>query len=158
MSSRARAVGWAVGMALVVALVAVGARQAPTEGRSDDRLYALAGQMKCLQCAGESVAGSQADIAVKMRAEIRSQMDRGRTDAEILDFFAERYGERVLLNPSGDGVASLVWVIPVVGAGLAAAGLATVFAASARRRRDAAHLGVSEEDRRLVDELLSREP
>ena len=119
------------------------------------RVYALAGQMKCLQCLGESVAGSQADIAVKMRTEIRAQMRKGRTDDEILSSFADTYGQRVLLNPSGDGVASLVWVIPVVIAGLGTVGLALAFARWRRQRDDAGTTEVTDEDRALVDAALA---
>src|SRR3954465_8570627 len=93
-SRASRRLGWAVGLALVAVLVVIGAGVTPTSGHSEDRLYALAGQMKCLQCAGESVAGSQPDIAVKMRAEIRAQMRRNRTDDEILEYFADRHGQR----------------------------------------------------------------
>ncbi len=154
-SRRLRLLGWAGALVAVVVLVGLGARTTPTSGTSEDRLYALAGQMKCLQCLGESVAGSQADIAVKMRTEIRAQMRKGRTDDEILSSFADTYGQRVLLNPSGDGVASLVWVIPVVIAGLGTVGLALAFARWRRQRDDAGTTEVTDEDRALVDAALA---
>jgi len=160
-SGRARAAGWAVAAVAVVVLVVVGARATPTSGASDDRLYALAGQMKCLQCLGETVAGSQADIAVKMRTEIRAQMRAGRTDDEILTFFADKYGQRVLLNPSSSGVTAVVWVLPVVVVGLGVLGLGVVFARSRGQRHDAGAADVSDEDRDLVDAALAashREP
>lgn len=157
-STRLRHAGWVVVLLTVVVLVVVGARTTPTSGTSEDRLYALAGQMKCLQCAGESVAGSQADIAVKMRSEIRAQMRKGRTDDEILTFFADTYGQRVLLNPSGEGVASLVWIVPVVFAGLGVVGLGLAFANWRRQRDDAGHTEVSPADQALVDAALARTP
>lgn len=154
-SKRTRSLGWGAALVAVIVLVAVGARTTPTSGTSEDRLYALAGQMKCLQCFGESVAGSQADIAVKMRTEIRAQMRKGRTDDEILSSFADTYGQRVLLNPSGKGVSSLVWVIPVVVAGLGTVGLGLAFARWRRQRTDAGSTEVSDEDRALVDAALA---
>lgn len=153
-SRRARLAGWAVALVAVVVLVVVGAGTRPTTGTSDDRLYALAGQMKCLQCLGESVAGSQADIAVKMRGEIRVQMRKGRTDDEILTYFADRYGQRVLLNPSGEGIGAVVWVLPVVVVGVGLLGVGFNFAASRRRRRDDASLQPTDEDRDLVAAAL----
>lgn len=154
MTATQRRLGWAAMLVFVVVLVVLGARTTPTAGTSDDRLYALAGQMKCLQCAGESVAGSQADIAVKMREEIRSQMREGRTDDEILSFFADRYGQRVLLNPSSEGVASLVWIVPVVAAGLGVVGLGAGFAAWRRQRGDAQTETATEDDQALVAAAL----
>lgn len=154
-SRTARLAGWVAALVAVVVLVVVGASSTPTSGASDDRLYALAGQMKCLQCAGESVAGSQADIAIKMRSEIRDQMRQGRTDDEILTFFSERYGQRVLLNPSGDGVSALVWVIPVVVVGVGLLGVGFNFVRSRRERELAVSTEVSAEDAALVDAALA---
>jgi cytochrome c-type biogenesis protein CcmH len=118
---------WAVvGVAAVVLLV-VGAHTTPTTGYSEDRLVAVAGQMKCLACSGESVANSQADLAIQMRRVIGTQMRQGKTDDEILSYFAARYGAKVLLTPSASGLVSLVWVIPVVVGAIALAGLGLAF-------------------------------
>ena len=146
---RTRLVLWGLMGVLAVGAIAVGWGSDPTEGTSDDRLFHLSEQMRCLQCTGESVANSQAPIAVQMRDEIRRQMARGRTNDEILSWFShpDRYGERVLLNPSGRGLTALIWVLPVVvGAGLLA-GLAVVFSRARRRNVD---LTASDEDEALA--------
>ncbi|HKY14907.1 MAG TPA: cytochrome c-type biogenesis protein CcmH [Microthrixaceae bacterium] len=136
-----------VGVAVVV-LLAVGTRREPTGGNSDDRLFAIAGDMKCLQCVGENVANSQAAIAVQMREEIRRQMAAGRTDDEIFTYFADRYGPRVLLNPAGSGLASLVWVVPVLVVGLGLLGVGMVFT---RSRRSATAATATADDLELVE-------
>ncbi len=71
-----------------------------------------------------------------MRAEIMRQMRAGQTDDEIDNFFAQRYGQQVLLNPSGTGFASLVWIVPVVvvAVGSMGVGLAVTRRSSRRRR------------------------
>lgn len=123
---------WAIlGVAAVVLLV-VASGTSPTSGMSDERLFSLAGQLKCQQCVGESVAGSQSPSAVKFREEISAQMAQGRTDDEILTFFVQRYGRDVLLTPPSSGVGGLVWVVPVVAVAAAALLLAGTF----RRWRD----------------------
>jgi cytochrome c-type biogenesis protein CcmH len=147
---------WAWGvMALVVALtVGSAARTPPTDGVSEERVYALAVQLKCLQCVGESVAASQAQFAVKFRDEIRAQMRRGSTDDEILNFFAARYGQEVLLRPPSTGLAGLIWIIPVVAAAAAAIGLVLVFRRWRHERDETAP--ASAEDAALVDAALRR--
>ena len=146
---RTRLALWGLMGVLAAGAVAVGWGSEPTEGTSDDRLFHLSEQMRCLQCTGESVANSQAPIAVQMRDEIRRQMARGRTNDEILSYFShpDRYGERVLLNPSGRGLTALIWVLPVVvGAGLLV-GLGVVFSRARRRNVD---VTASDEDEALV--------
>ena len=119
--------GWWVAMALVVvgALV-LGGRADRAGAPSDDRLFALAEQLKCLQCVGESVAGSQAPLAEQFREEIRAQMAAGASDDEILDYFVERYGQQVLLTPPSSGAGWLVWLLPVAVAGGAVVGFVWV--------------------------------
>ena len=115
-------------MAVVVAgvLVFAGSRP-PDEGTSDDRLYSIAEQLKCLQCVGESVAASQSPLAQQFRDEIGTQMAAGESDDEILAFFSERYGDEVLLDPPASGVGALAWLLPVVVAGGAIVGLGFAF-------------------------------
>ncbi len=45
------------------AAIVVGAGTPPGTGVSDERLFAIAGRLKCLQCVGESVAASQSPMA-----------------------------------------------------------------------------------------------
>jgi len=153
MSASTRRIMWVVLVIIAVGLLAVGARRDPTEGSSENRLFAIGNRMKCLQCTGETVSDSQAPIAVQMRTEIRRQMQLGRTDDEIYSFFVERYGARVLLTPSSSGFAAVVWIAPVVAVGLGAVGLAYVFG---RTRRTAT--SATDEDRAIVGRALDGDP
>ncbi len=126
-AARQRWWAWAALGVAVIVLLAVGAHTTPTTGYSQDRLIGVAGQMKCLACSGESVANSQAPLAIEMRSLIKTQMKQGKTDDEILSYFAARYGAKVLLTPSASGLVSLVWVVPVVVAAAAVAGLSLAF-------------------------------
>jgi cytochrome c-type biogenesis protein CcmH len=147
MSRTTRRWVWVALVIVAAGLLAAGAGRAPTEGSSENRLFAIGNRMKCLQCTGESVSDSQAPIAVQMRTEIRRQMQLGRTDDEIYTFFVERYGSRVLLTPGSTGFAAVVWVLPVVAVGVGAVGLAFVFG---RTRR--APTTATDDDKSLVDD------
>jgi cytochrome c-type biogenesis protein CcmH len=122
------------------------------DGTSDDRLFALAAQLKCEQCIGESVAGSSAQFAVAARGEIERQMRLGKSDDEILASFVEPYGEDVLLNPPNSGLASLVWILPPLVAGLAILGVGSAIRTWVRR--PAGEIDVSFEDADLVRAAL----
>ena len=143
---------WATMLVVVVVVLVAVARPTPTKGVSDQRAFALATQLKCLQCVGEAVGASQAPLAVKFRQEIDRQMRQGRTDDEILNYFAQRYGRQVLETPPSSGLGALVWIVPV----LAAAGAVLVLAATFRRwRSEREELAPTEEDEALVAEALA---
>ncbi|MEO8594309.1 MAG: cytochrome c-type biogenesis protein CcmH [Candidatus Solibacter sp.] len=51
-------------------------------------------------CYTETVGQHQSEIAVQMRVEIAKWVGQGRTDQEILDTYASRYGAKVLVDPN----------------------------------------------------------
>jgi cytochrome c-type biogenesis protein CcmH len=139
---------WALmGLGVVVVLV-VSSGSPPSDGVSDDRLFAIAARLKCVECTGESVAGSSSSFAVQFRQEIAAQMRQGRTDDEILNFFAGRYEREILLTPPSSGVGGLVWVIPVV---VVAGALLLLAATFGRWRGERSDRTASDEDRDIVD-------
>ncbi len=129
------------------AAIVPAATTTPTEGQSEERLFAISAQLKCQQCVGESVADSQSPSAVQFREEISEQMAQGRTDDEIINFFAERYEQEILLTPPSSGVGSLVWIIPVVAV---AGGLLVLAGAYRRRRTETASREVTDADAERV--------
>ena len=64
---------------------------------------------------------------------------------------AQNYGDVVLLDPGTEGVAVLVWVLPLLGLLGAAVGLAVLYRRWGRR----GPLEATDEDRRLVADALS---
>jgi cytochrome c-type biogenesis protein CcmH len=104
---------------VLAAIVVVGLLRAdPSE---PDRARELAGRLRCPVCQGESVADSPSETAASMNRLIQEQVDAGRSDAEILAFFRQRYGDWILLDPPARGRTLVVWALPaaalVVGVG-----------------------------------------
>lgn len=91
------------------------------DAESGDRAYALEQQLRCPVCKTVSIAESPSETAASMRRITERQVAEGRTDAEIIDYFQDRYGEWVLLNPPREGRTLPLWLLPVVGLGFAAA-------------------------------------
>lgn len=105
-------------------------RPAPTVA---ERAAALSHELRCPVCAGETIADSQSDVAVAMRAEISSQLAQGRSPAQVRSWFAQRYGDDVVLRPAADGAGLLVWLLPLVAVGVGALVLARVVGPAERR-------------------------
>ncbi len=138
---------WALMGLICVVVIAPVATTTPTEGQSEERLFAVASQLKCQQCVGESVADSQSPSAVQFREEIAKQMAQGQTDDEIINFFAQRYDQEILLTPPSTGIGSLVWIVPVLAL---AGGLVLLAGAYRRRRLEVAPREVTDEDAERV--------
>tara|TARA_B100001013_G_C24485580_1_gene393029 strand:+ start:143 stop:616 length:474 start_codon:yes stop_codon:yes gene_type:complete len=68
----------------------------------------------CPVCPGESIDQSQHPLAVQMRDIVSEKISQGLTKSDINDFFVERYGPRVLLEPPSDGVHVVIWIFPAI--------------------------------------------
>ena len=136
--------------ALLLAVAGVCAQAADDEA-VERRLAAIADEMRCLVCQNESLAGSSAALAQDLRREVRSLIEAGRTDAEILDFLVTRYGDFVRYRPALKPSTWLLWGSPFLFMALGVGGLAW----HVRRRRDDTRVPLSEDDRERAAALLS---
>jgi|SRR2546426_665469 len=75
----------------------------------DDQVYAIAGQLMCPVCAGETVAESDSALAREMRAVIRQKLQAGESRDQILRYFIAQFGESVLAEPRPGGVALILY-------------------------------------------------
>lgn len=96
------------------ALVVAAARGPAPPGTMDERVRQIASTLKCPACADLSVADSPSIVARQIRSTIAARLRRGETPAEIRSYFVSRFGEAILLRPSGHGIDLLVWLAPAV--------------------------------------------
>ena len=80
----------------------------------ETRFRALTDELRCVMCQNQSLADSDAQIAVDLRRQILQQIRDGRSDAEIRQFLVERYGEFVLYRPSVSAATWLLWFGPLL--------------------------------------------
>jgi cytochrome c-type biogenesis protein CcmH len=85
----------------------------PSKQTLDQRVYDVASQLKCLVCQGESVADSPATLSLQMRGVIRQQLQSGKSEQEVIQYFVSRYGDRILLTPPLQGLTLLAWLVPI---------------------------------------------
>jgi cytochrome c-type biogenesis protein CcmH len=116
------AAGIAAGIAASVAALLLGVAFAQ-DIVLDPQVFDIGNELRCPTCVAESVGESNAAIAREMRQIIQEQLDEGRTRAEILAFFQDRYGDWILLSPPRRGVLLLVWLVPIAALLVAAGGL-----------------------------------
>ena len=98
------------------------------------KVMQIAEGLRCLVCQNETIAASHADLAVDLRKQIRQKLQQGQSEAQIVDFMVQRYGDFVLYKPPLKRSTWLLWGGPFV---LLAVALA-VLALNIRRRRAAA--------------------
>lgn len=68
----------------------------------------------CPTCAGQNINDSVAQEAQDMRSHVRQLINQGLGDTEILDYFVEKYGEKILYQPALTPSNALLWGIPWV--------------------------------------------
>ena len=85
----------------------------PSEMLSDpaleERARALDHELRCVVCQSETVASSNSNWAEDARRTVRELVSSGSTDAQVMDFFVDRYGEFVLMTPRSSGSTWILW-------------------------------------------------
>lgn len=125
---------WAVwGACLVIgaALALAGAlRPSLAPPSLQERVMAIAADVRCPECQGESAAVSNAAASIAIRNEIAADLRAGQSGTRILRELAAAYGEWILYKPPARGAFLLLWGAPF----LALGGVGTVLARMWRRR------------------------
>jgi len=80
----------------------------------EKRFHALVAELRCVMCQNQSLADSNAQIAVDLRREVLELMREGRSDQEVRDFLVARYGEFVLYRPQVEAKTWLLWFGPLL--------------------------------------------
>ena len=115
----------------------------------DKRVAALADELRCLVCQNQTLADSNAPLAVDLRNQIREQLSRGASEAEVREFMVARYGDFVLYKPPFKMSTALLWIGPFL---LLVLGAWVLRRIATRRTAPAAQL--SEAERARAAKLL----
>ena len=105
-------------LALLLALpLAAGAKEAAPA--SDDpvleaRVMRIAAELRCLVCQNQTIADSHADLAQDLRQQVREMLQKGQSDAQIIDYMTQRYGDFVLYRPPVKSTTALLWYGPAL--------------------------------------------
>ncbi|MFL5627841.1 MAG: cytochrome c-type biogenesis protein CcmH [Ktedonobacteraceae bacterium] len=100
-------------VAIVAAIWSYVLLQNPPQQTIDQRVQAVGAQLKCPVCQGESVADSQAQLAQQMRGVIRQQLQAGKSEQEVIQYFQVSYGDQIVWSPPWQGFSLLAWLVPI---------------------------------------------
>lgn len=125
------------GLAAALALPAlpVAAKEAESASANpalEAQVMRVAAELRCLVCQNQTIADSHAGLAEDLRRQIREMLEKGQTEAQILAFMTERYGDFVLYRPPVKPTTWLLWGGPAL---LLVGGLATLVLVLRRRQR-----------------------
>jgi cytochrome c-type biogenesis protein CcmH len=110
----------------------------------DRRVADLADELRCLVCQNQTLADSNAPLAVDLRNQIRGQLEAGKSEQDVIDFMVARYGDFVLYRPPFKASTLALWVGPFV---ILALGLLVLLRRIARRRVPEPRLTEAERER-----------
>jgi cytochrome c-type biogenesis protein CcmH len=114
----------------------------------EKRVQAVSHELRCLVCQNQTLADSNAPLAVDLRNQVREQLKNGASEREVRDWMVARYGDFVLYRPPFKATTLLLWAGPFL---LLLIGLGLVMRVVRRRQPDKA---LSAEERLRAEELL----
>lgn len=77
-----------------------------------ERYNTLIAELRCPTCLNTNLAGSDAMIAKDLRREVHRLLLEDKTDAQVLSYMLERYGDFILYDPQLNKGTLLLWFGP----------------------------------------------
>ncbi len=119
---------------------------------SEQRFQALINELRCPKCQNQNIAGSDAPLAADLRKKVQVMIQQDRSDAEIVDYMVQRYGDFVTYRPPLKPVTWLLWFGPFVMVIL----IAIILFLWIRRRSHEQTLPLDEAQRARLQTLLAQ--
>lgn len=102
---------------LPVAALAVQPDEILDDPALESRARAISKQLRCLVCQGEDIDESAAGLARDLRLLVRERLKDGDSDAEVMAFIQDRYGDYVLMKPPLAPRTWFLWLTPLLALG-----------------------------------------
>lgn len=111
---------------------------ADNEAALTQEMLRISDDLQCPICEGQSVAYSNSRLATEMREQTSRLLREGATEAEIKQYFVDRYGVIVLREPPRTGLNLLLWQMPFIAVGLGVVILGWTMLQTSRNRKSTA--------------------
>jgi cytochrome c-type biogenesis protein CcmH len=119
-------------LCLAAAVHAADAPLTAVEPELEKKMLRISAELRCLVCQNQTIADSNAELAVDLRRQVLDMLRSGQSEQQIIDYMTARYGDFVLYRPPVKGTTFLLWFGPIV---LMVGGLATLVLVLRRRSR-----------------------
>ena len=86
----------------------------PADTQIGDRAKEVGRALRCVVCQNQSIEDSDAPLAEDMRRLVKAQIKSGKTNAEVIAFMQEQYGDYILLKPPVQANTVVLWAAPVM--------------------------------------------
>jgi cytochrome c-type biogenesis protein CcmH len=83
-------------------------------GISEAEVNAIAHELIAPCCWSQTADVHRSEAAQEIRNQIRSALQKGHNQDQIIAAFVESYGERILAKPTATGFNLIVWILPAV--------------------------------------------
>ena len=80
----------------------------------ESRYLDLIDNIRCPVCQGQSIGGSNSDLAKDLREQVRKMILNDKSDNDIYIFMTERYGDFVIFKPPINLKTYLLWFTPLI--------------------------------------------
>lgn len=78
------------------------------------RFIHLTENFRCLVCQNQSIADSNAPLAIDLKNLVYQQLLAGNTDEQIKQYLIDRYGSYVVFEPPLGGNTFVLWLFPLI--------------------------------------------
>jgi cytochrome c-type biogenesis protein CcmH len=78
----------------------------------EQRYQYLIDEIRCPVCQGQSIAGSNASLALDLREKVSQLIVDGKTDEEVHAYMVERFGDFVVFKPPVKISTYILWFTP----------------------------------------------
>ena len=78
----------------------------------EKRFYSLIKEIRCPKCTSGSLASSNAPVSQDIKNKIIELIKEGKSDKEIKEYIASRFGSSVLYNPGFNKDTYILWFAP----------------------------------------------
>lgn len=73
----------------------------------------LGNTLRCPKCQNNTIADSNAELAVDLREKVYEMTKAGKSKQEIIDYMIARYGNFVTYNPPFTAATAILWLGPL---------------------------------------------
>ncbi len=113
----------------------------------EEKVMEISFELRCLVCQNQTIADSDAELAVDLRNQVREMLVAGKTEEEIVDYMVVRYGDFILYRPPVQPTTYILWFGPFI---LFAVGLGVLVLNIRARRKNSTEAA---EEQLSTDEL-----